>query len=433
MPRKRRTYLIDSGFGQRKIYGSGGNLLSTTDYPQTFIGLQETFSIPHPFQHRRKTRFRDGRDCGGRFVTQIAHCIPGKRIVSMSNFVAPGTAYRTYDGPIYAWAQTFSPNSGSFVSPSSSAVLDGLGATAISRCLPTNPIAGMGQFLGELRELPSPSKVAQMLPTVQWALKHPGRRYKSLKHASRFGKDAASDYLNFQFGWLPLVKDLKSLFETAGEAEKHVKQWVRDSGRNIRRRYNFPDEVVVETETLASSLAWGSPQLDTSLYNSRGVMRKTTTTTYRRWFSGCFTYYLPKQDAFLGRWRQQRSLDKKLYGLTIDPATVWKIAPWTWATDWVTNFGDVVNNVTRFAQDGLVMRYGYMMETITRKVEYALTDLDLKKEGKVNLTQTYVYTTKSRRRATPYGFGLDPGTFSARQWSIIGALGISKVPRGLDF
>jgi hypothetical protein len=291
----------------------------------------------------------------------------------------------------------------------------------------------MGQFLGELRELPSPSKVAQMLPTVQWALKHPGRRYKSLKHASRFGKDAASDYLNFQFGWLPLVKDLKSLFETAGEAEKHVKQWVRDSGRNIRRRYNFPDEVVVETETLASSLAWGSPQLDTSLYNSRGVMRKTTTTTYRRWFSGCFTYYLPKQDAFLGRWRQQRSLDKKLYGLTIDPATVWKIAPWTWATDWVTNFGDVVNNVTRFAQDGLVMRYGYMMETITRKVEYALTDLDLKKEGKVNLTQTYVYTTKSRRRATPYGFGLDPGTFSARQWSIIGALGISKVPRGLDF
>lgn len=433
MARKRRTVLSDSGFGQRKIYSSSGSILSVTDYPQTFLAFQETTSFPHPFQHRNKTRFRDGRDCGGPFRSQVANIRTGKRMVHMSNFTVPGVAYREYIGPIYAWAQSFTPNSSSFVPPSSDAQLDGYGTTAISRCLPTNPLAGMGQFLGELKELPSPSKVATMLPAMKSLLKHPGRKFKSLKEAQRVSQAAADDYLNFQFGWLPFVKDLKNLFNTARDAEKHVKQYVRDSGRNVRRRYNFPDIVDVQVETLPRSQAWGAPTLDTSLYVDRGYMTKTTTTKYKRWFSGCFTYYLPKQDAFLGDARRREALASKLYGLRIDPDLVWKLAPWSWAVDWVTNFGDVVNNVTRFAQDGLVMRYGYMMETITKTVEYSLTDLHLKKEGKVNLTQTYVYTTKSRRKATPFGFGLDPGSLSTRQWSIIGALGISKAPRSLNF
>lgn len=427
MTRKRRLYLVHSNKGQRKIYSSSGALLSTTDYDAMFTGLQETTSFPHPFQHRNKTRFRDGRDCGGAFRSQNTWCNPGERMVSISNFTAPGVAYRTYDGPIYAWARTHSPVTFN-ISPSSDSVLDGYGATAISRCLPTNPLSGMGQFLGEMKEIPRPSKLAELFGRMIDFRKHPGRKFKSYKQALKHGKAAADDYLNFQFGWVPFARDLRDFAKTVKDSEKLIAQYERDSGRNVRRRYRFPDVVVTEVEELPRSQAWGAPQLDTSLYNDRGYITKTTTTKTEVWFSGCFTYYLPKQEL-----ARKAALAKKLYGLSLDPDLVWNLAPWTWALDWVTNFGDVVNNVTRFAQDGLVMRYGYVMEKKTQTITYALRDLDLKKEGKVNLTQTYTTVSKRRRRATPFGFGLDPGSFNARQWSIVAALGISKAPRSLDF
>jgi len=35
---------------------------------------------------------------------------------------------------------------------------------------------------------------------------------------------------------------------------------------------------------------------------------------------------------------------------------------------------------------------------------------------------------KERAKATPYGFGVDPATFSEWQWSILAALGLTLGP-----
>jgi hypothetical protein len=43
----------------------------------------------------------------------------------------------------------------------------------------------------------------------------------------------------------------------------------------------------------------------------------------------------------------------------------------------------------------------------------------------VQLSQTFGTIQKIRRKATPYGFGLNPNTFSTRQWAIIAALGLT--------
>ena len=161
-----------------------------------------------------------------------------------------------------------------------------------------------------------------------------------------------------------------------------------------------------------------------------GKLTRTEQTTIHRWFSGSFTYYLPPEKA---GYKSFDAYAHRLYGLRLDIDLIWKVAPWTWAADWITNFGDNVRNVAAFSNDGLVMRYGYVMEKTTTVVEYALNGLKLYGQPPLNLKQAFITQTKVRRKATPYGFGLDPGTFTAKQWSIIAALGISKAPRSLNF
>jgi len=89
-----------------------------------------------------------------------------------------------------------------------------------------------------------------------------------------------------------------------------------------------------------------------------------------------------------------------------------------------------MTNISAFSRDQLVLRWGYMMaaETIidTHSVVCGLRGY----EGQT-LSQTFTTTVKKRVRATPFGFGLDPGwkDFSDRQKAILGALGISRVSR----
>lgn len=424
MPIRSRQLLVYSKTGRHELRDSiTGALLHGYNTVSTFVDFQKTNSVGHPF--RRSAAWKKMNiaehliaDMGGPFETRRIECKPGPRDVDITRVT--GGSVRSYRGPIFAYYDNYVGQNGNIQDPSSDAQLDALGSTAISRTIPTNPLSGIGQFAAELRELPRASKVAQWFGQAA--------ELKNLKRMKKrqLLKRGSDDWLNFQFGWLPFAKDLKEFFETAKHANKHINQLVRDSGRGVRRRFNFPDEI---STTVTEMGNWyGAPSLDSYLVVGPGKLSKTVTTRKRRWFSGSYTYYLPAD--LNGR---NEAILHRLYGLRLDMDLLWKIAPWTWAADWVTNFGDVVRNVTAFSHDGLVMRYGYMMETITVTTTYALNGLELHGTGPLNLTQTFVTTTKKRRKATPYGFGFDPGTFSARQWSIIAALGISKAPRSLNF
>jgi hypothetical protein len=123
---------------------------------------------------------------------------------------------------------------------------------------------------------------------------------------------------------------------------------------------------------------------------------------------------------------------RKLAGLELTPAVVWNLAPWSWALDWQGNIGDSLHNMSRFAQDGLVMQYGYIMQSKTAEVTYTLTRGDLN-TGLSNtaLSHTVIAESKVRRTATPFGFGFDMTALNGRQSAILGALGISRGPRRL--
>jgi hypothetical protein len=158
--------------------------------------------------------------------------------------------------------------------------------------------------------------------------------------------------------------------------------------------------------------------------------RQTDTTKTTTWFSGCYTYqYEPTEMDNLERIVQEASL---LYGLELTPEVLWNLAPWSWLVDWVANVGPVVHNLSAFQQDGLVIRYGYVMETTTRTYRRTNT---VRPQSFAPIPFVYddsfIGTRKRRVQATPYGFGLTLDAFTNRQWSILAALGMTRAPRSL--
>jgi len=239
--------------------------------------------------------------------------------------------------------------------------------------------------------------------------------------------------LNVEFGWKPIVSDIQKFAKATQESEKILEQLHRDSGKNIRRKYRFPRETTTVENKFENRYCWVPTDgaLSTYLYDGAGTLTVNTKTEVDTWFSGCFTYHLDLGNTLRDRISRVAAESRKLYGVELTPETVWNLAPWSWAVDWEGNIGDVLHNVSRFSQDGLVMRYGYIMQEITLTRTYTLSRGGIKTaKSNSDLSMSVKVTSKSRKRATPFGFGFDLTALTGRQTAILGALGISRGPRG---
>lgn len=408
--RTRETALRSS----ESVVGYRSSAYPYLDYEQRFpmrlTGTQITESEGHPGPYKGG----DG-DSGGEFFTQKSSYWDNCRKVSIEVPFGSGVYY--FRGTLYPY--TYLENNDASVFPdatySSNSELDAAGTTAISRVLPTNPVAGLATALGELRE-GFPKIVGSDLFKVS---------------GKPLSKRAGSEYLNYQFGWAPMVSDFKKWLKALQDSDKIWKQFQRDASRLVRRRYYFPEttEVVLDDAvanqpigfgpTVAYLWQGGYPSAQSTLYRHVEVKR-------RRWFSGAFVYYLDVNSPSATAFERDLQRLQKLYGVKITPEVIWNLTPWSWAADWFGNTGDLLHNVSQFAQDGLVMPYGYMMETTTVTATYRMRDVALQGHTIPDLTQVFTTTVKRRRRATPFGFGLEFDSFSQFQLSIIAALGLSK-------
>lgn len=308
----------------------------------------------------------------------------------------------------------------------------GLGATAISRVIPTNPVSDMPTAVGELFTEGLPNAIGHGIRT----------------HGGVSASIVSGEYLNVVFGIQPFWRDIQAFLHASQRAEKLIDDYASHSGKKLRRRYDFPEDregyttVYPNTgfehnlagintssaSTFAMSVRGGDP----------GIRTDTVSRSKKTWFSGAFTYYLPAAGRdFSSRLLREEAEMRHLYGgLSID--TAWNLLPYSWAADWFTNAGDVIHNISAFSRDGLVMPYGYVMEQCEvhefRKVEGAFfgsvhpdTSIPQTPIPQV-VTSTLSAKYMRRRKATPFGFGLDSSGFTTRQWSILAALGLSRVP-----
>ena len=294
-----------------------------------------------------------------------------------------------------------------------------MGAELINSARPTQPEASLAQFLGELKRDGIPQ-----LPLLEL--------FKS-GHGPR-PSQVGGEYLNIEFGWKPFISDIRKLLTAVANSSKILSQYSRDSGRLVRRRRSLPTEVVTnswENRDPSSYRFLGS--ISSEIHDSYPsqpleVLDRIETSV---WFSGAFSYYLDVGDDALSKLRKYEQQANKLLGTRLNADVLYSLAPWSWLVDWFADVGTIVSNASALTEDGLVLRYGYLMRrtVATRYLTYRPLGNGFHGGERVTYTTRYRTERKERARATPYGFGFSSDDLSGRQLAILGALGMTKGSR----
>lgn len=293
------------------------------------------------------------------------------------------------------------------VSPSSDITLFGMGGTAISRCRPQWSDFNGAVALGELRE---------GLPRVV------GSAFRKKGLSPKAGSE---EYLNYEFGLKPLIRDINDAVSAFEQADRLWSQVKRDAGRRIRRRYVFPTSTSITRSRSAAKLSL-YPALTSYFYDSYGYRYTTKTDEKRTWFSGAFKYHLPGGGSRWDRFRREAERWRICYGIDMSLQTLWNLTPWTWLADWFVDFQPLMGWLSTAHEDGMAMQYGYLMEHTVSVHEVTQPGVKLKTTGSYEPTLTQIRECKRRVGASPFGFGSTWDDFSPRQLAILTALGVSR-------
>lgn len=379
-------------------------------------GKEITLSEGHPWPPSKKT---PGKNIGGDFLNQKKYYLTNSlsdRQYSYNFEIFAGSGIRqrgTYTG--YMIPRSIPLITDAEWPPDISSSKDELsawGAKAIDFCKPTNSVANVSTALGELYRDGLPHLIGHTL----W------------KGRSRPAKAAGGEYLNTQFGWRPLISDISQFVKGVSHANTVLEQFERDSGKVVRRHYNFPIDQTTE-ETVIGEPGKVFPQYSASYQfaTSGGTLTRKRETFRRRWFSGAFTYHAPTTGLNPRSKLSEFALLADRLGVDPTPETLWNIAPWSWAVDWFSSTGSVISNLTAAAKYGLVMQYGYIMEHSYVRDTYTLTGVRNVSGAPVIVPPlTLVTETKKRQGANPFGFGLAWDKLNSFQTSIVVALGLSR-------
>jgi hypothetical protein len=221
----------------------------------------------------------------------------------------------------------------------------------VRRFRPGNPVASLGEFILELRDLPR-------LPLF-------------LRSRAKTFQDLGSEYLNVEFGWVPFVNDLIKLQKLQFTLRDRLNKLIANNGIRIKRRSKHEfrhvgGEVVVEGSLsrpfgdLSDPVIGGDSNLDG--YQVMGPVplgffdefmqggcdyKMSLEHVTESWFVGTYYYYVP--DIGSDEWTSRAIAE--LYGAGPHPATIYRTYPWTWLADWFLNVGDIVSNLSSNAVD----------------------------------------------------------------------------------
>lgn len=308
------------------------------------------------------------------------------------------------------------------------------GTRAINATKPTSPNAGLATLLAELKR--------EGFPMPGSAL----REFLTKKNPSI--PDGLSviggEHLNYEFGVKPVLSEVRKLADSAKTWRQKLEQLERDSGRVTRRRMSFPDTVTSEVLSnyvggqvlpISPSTGTTNAMFPAGKYSSFAAVRRVT----RRqvWFSGAYKYLLPSlpetskdngDGGLIDRIKILESRCNQLLGTRVNADVAWELLPWSWLVDWHVNLGTMISNAEALSSDGLVLKYGYIMCRTTIETTATSYGPVLPNGYKGPYTTTWKTDSKTRYRANPYGFSLNPSSYTARQWAILGSLGLTKAP-----
>ncbi len=274
------------------------------------------------------------------------------------------------------------------------------GSTGMARTLPTAPEMSLSTSIVELRE---------GLPRMVGAQLAQRRRPASV----------GGEYLNYHFGWLPIVNDVQDIIRLTKDYEKIVAQFRRDNGRVVRRRITLVEEEETQTQSIGRSV------LSQSYLQTDNLQRVTTRRT-KVWGSYAYKLAYPLElDNALASIHEFN----RVFGVIPTAELVWDMIPFSFVVDWFANVGDVLRNVSTLGSN-LQLHYGYVMAQedveVTLRGDYYPYNPSSNRALTVPLQNRYYQSSKRRYRASPFGFGITSTDLTPYQAGIAAALGLSR-------
>lgn len=338
----------------------------------------------------------------------------GPMAMVQTKFAITPASVRTpvYEGPhVTTFMINMAERTGNYSLPvlASQSSLNARGATAIARSMPNTPAVDVSVAIGELRNEGLPKYIGSSV----------------FKDNVRAAKKAGDEYLNYEFGWRPLVSTLVDFAKAVKHSEEIWDGYRKGSGKQIRRRYLFPTVEGSRQLPTDNVVQFGRGYINNNISYPLDVWANDSYHN-KQWFSGSFKYYVPMGDDISSKLQRHVSYANKVLGLRLTPEVVWNLAPWSWAADWFANTGDILKNISSLGRDGMVLRYGYMMNESMSAREVIARAPAGSPVPYASRFKEYNYV-KQRLVANPYGFGVTFDSLSSKQKAIITALGLSKL------
>lgn len=279
------------------------------------------------------------------------------------------------------------------------ALLDVAAATSklLARTNPNRVASSIPQFIGELKDVPNMFR----LQASNLAATRP----------KKFGSTVGGAYLQWKFGWEPLIRDIQNFLDGQRLVDQRVKE-LQNLYKNggISRRLNLASGSAGYEDVL-SILSFPS---STILYGKMSRITKGRQWGTVRWIPTAIPTDLSNESL-------RKLARDAVFGLGgVHISDVWELLPWSWMVDWCSNIGDWLqakrNKIPVVPRDICIMQY---RET---KTTWSRTDQNLWVSGGDG---TCILETKERF--------LGSGSLSASipflnggQLSILGALAATR-------
>lgn len=302
-----------------------------------------------------------------------------------------------------------------------------LKATLLSKTDQENLLLSRGAHVisSTLPEQPT----ANLIPALVELLQDGLPRLGDLRPRTVAPREIASSFLAWEFGFKPLISDIRDTLKAVSQSRKILKEFSRRFEKTYRRGYVFPTQRVHESGIYSFASDHMYPWDYPYNWQQRSARYDGYSITECR-FAGEYLYHQIVAGELwenIDTWADEAD---RLLGL--DPRRlihIWEALPWTWLVDWIANIGDVIRNVSYVGNDGLVMRYGYLTIDQTITVNYRGPVMNSWSSDRSLLCYTVEQRRKMRVRASPYGFGLNPTGFTNKQWAILASIGLTRFGR----
>lgn len=263
------------------------------------------------------------------------------------------------------------------------------------------------------------------------------KNFRRMQRKSSAAKYIGSESLNVLFGWSPILREVANVLTVMLTIDRMVY-----SETNRRKRsFDGPSKTVTKKTELGAQQHFNGHnlgghqfvQLPATYSGLQFTTDQTTVYSENYRFSSRYSAiakptlrsngFADKAEEVLGQ-----------LGLIDDPTLVWNLVPWSWLVDWCLNLSASITNAHVYSplRGKHAVDYAYLTSQLTTVNEERLVSV-----RKTATTGSYTFyplnrrgysvgVSRTRDRATPFGFGTQLGSLSGTQFAILVALGLAR-------